>query len=243
MKLAWSLVAAVILTLACGVAAAQSQNESLGDYARAVKKTKPESGADASKVYDNDNLPAVGTVSIVGSQSAQSDDSKDQSADDKAQSADKTADASADKAQDQSTDKTQDASDSDANKTDAKPDSADADKPKEKKDDFQLKPGQSDEDRDKALAALKTRLAAQRDKVSLLTRELDVLKSEYNLKATQFYNDAVRRAENQTGLIPDDAKYKQQIADKQKALDEANAELTDMQDQARRQGAPDSALE
>lgn len=236
MKLAWSLVAAVILTLACGVAAAQSQNESLGDYARAVRKTKPESGADTSKVYDNDNLPNVGTVSIVGSQSAQSDDSKDQSAD-------KKQDASADKTADQSADKAQDASDSEANKTDAKTDSADADQPKGKKDELQLKPGQSDEDRDKALAALKTRLAAQRDKISLLTRELDVLKSEYNLKATQFYNDAVRRAENQTGLIPDDAKYKQQIADKQKALDDANAELTQMQDDARRQGAPDSALE
>lgn len=235
MKLAWSLLAAVILTLACGVAAAQSQNESLGDYARAVKKIKPESGADTSKVYDNDNLPAEGTVSVVGSQSAQSDDSKDQSADEKEQPANKT--------QGQSADKTQGSSDSDANKTEAKSDSADADKPKEKKDDLQLKPGQSDEDRDKALAALKTRLAAQRDKVSLLSRELDVLKGEYNLKATQFYNDAVRRAQNQSGLIPDDAKYKQQIADKQKALDDANAELTKMQDDARSQGAPDSALE
>lgn len=235
MKLAWSLLAAVILTLACGVAAAQSQNESLGDYARAVKKIKPESGADTSKVYDNDNLPAEGTVSVVGSQSAQSDDSTDQSADEKEQPANKT--------QGQSADKTQGSSDSDANKTDAKSHSADADQPKAKKDDLQLKPGQSDEDREKALAALKTRLAAQRDKVSLLSRELDVLKGEYNLKATQFYNDAVRRAQNQSGLIPDDAKYKQQIADKQKALDDANSELTKMQDDARSQGAPDSALE
>ena len=237
MKLAWSLSVAVILTLACGIAMAQSQNESLGDYARAVRKAKPESDADTSKVYDNDNLSTQGTVSVVGAQSAQSDESQDQN-----QSTEKTSDQSADKASG-SADKTQDASNSDANKTEANADSADKDQIKGKKDEPLLKPGQSDEERDKALAALKTRLAAQRDKVSLLSRELDVLKGEYNLKSTQFYNDAVRRAQNQSGLLPDDAAYKQKIADKQKALDEANAELTDMQDKARRQGAPDSALE
>ena len=237
MKLAWSLSVAVILTLACGIAMAQSQNESLGDYARAVRKTKPESGADTTKVYENDNLPGEGTVSVVGSESAPSDDSKSQD-----QSASKAQEASADKTQD-SADKTQDASDANANKTEAKTDSPDKDQIKGKKDEPLLKPGQSDADRDKALAALKTRLAAQRDKVSLLSRELDVLKGEYNLKSTQFYNDAVRRAQNQSGLLPDDAAYKQKIADKQNALDQANAELTDMQDKARRQGAPDSALE
>jgi len=242
MKSTWSLSVAVILTLACGIATAQSQNESLGDYARAVRKAKPESGTDAPKVYDNDNLSTQGTVSVVGSQSGESDDSKGQD-----QSADKTQDQSSDKTQsasDSDASKTDANTDSDANKTDANANSTDSSRSNAKKDEPTLKPGQSDADRDKALDALKTKLAAQRDKVSLLTRELDVLKGEYNLKATEFYNNAVRRAQNGTsGLMPDDATYKQKIADKQKALDEANAELTDMQDKARSQGAPPSALE
>lgn len=50
-----------LLLLAVGGAAAQS----LGDYARAARKNKPESNA-ASRHYDNDNLPSDQAVSVVG---------------------------------------------------------------------------------------------------------------------------------------------------------------------------------
>ena len=216
MKIKLSLSALLILAL--GVAAtAQSQNQSLGDYARAVKKTKPDASTRAPKIFDNDNLPADGSVSVVGKPtSGDSDASKDQN---------------------QPTNNSAESTSADAKKTDAKSDKSD------KKDEPQLKPGQSMEERDAALGALKKRLDEQKKKVDLLSRELDVLKREYQLKAANFYNDAARRVLNPNGLYDDNKKYQEQIDEKQKALDAANAELSDMQAQARKNGAPESALE
>src|SRR5713226_3089794 len=60
------LVAIVISVAASTIAAAQSQ-PSLGDYARAVKKTKnPPSDKTSTRVYDNDNLPTSSSLSVVG---------------------------------------------------------------------------------------------------------------------------------------------------------------------------------
>ena len=53
------------IAIAAVDAAAQTQSSSLGDYARAVKKTKPESRK-AAKTYDNDNLPNKSKLSVVG---------------------------------------------------------------------------------------------------------------------------------------------------------------------------------
>jgi len=50
-----------LILAAAGVASAQS----LGDYARNAKKNKADTGS-ATKVYDNDNLPTDGTLSVVG---------------------------------------------------------------------------------------------------------------------------------------------------------------------------------
>jgi hypothetical protein len=213
------LTTVVAFTLA-NAAAAQSQNQSLGDYARAVKKTKPSPAVKAaSKVYDNENLPAGGTLSVVGNASANDADSekKDQ---------DKKSDANAD------------GKPADASKPEAKTvEGAD------KKPDSELKPGQSAEDRDKALEALKNKLDGQKDKISLLARELDVLQREYQLKVSEFYSDTAARVQNPNGLADIDAKYKQQIADKQKSLEDANTELSNMQDEGRRSGAPSSVVE
>jgi len=52
---------AVVILAGAGIACAQS----LGDYARNVKKNKADTGT-AAKVYDNDNLPTDGTLSVVG---------------------------------------------------------------------------------------------------------------------------------------------------------------------------------
>ena len=79
-----------------------------------------------------------------------------------------------------------------------------------------MKPGQSPEERDKALAALTAKLDEQKDKVNLLTRELDLLQGEYKLKATNFVNDRQQRVQNPNGFAVEGAKYQKQIADKQK---------------------------
>jgi len=214
------LTAVVAFTLA-NAAAAQSQNQSLGDYARAVKKTKPApAGKTAPKVYENDNLPVGASLSVVGNASANDADSVEN------KDPEKKSDAKADNKP------------ADPSRPEAK--SADA---AEKKPEAQLKPGQSAEDRDKALEAFKKKLDAQKDKINLLARELDVMQREYQLKVSEFYSDVAARTQNPNGLTDVDTKYKQQIADKQKSLDDANTELSNMQEEGRRSGAPSSVLE
>jgi hypothetical protein len=144
----------------------------------------------------------------------------------------KTPDASADQKKDQ-------AKDTDATK-DAQASDADKDKNNDKD---ALKPGQTPAEHDQALAALKSKLDEQKSKVDLLTRELAVLQGEYQLKATNFANNPQQRVQNPGGFDVEGAKYKQEIADKQKDLDAAKAKLGAMQDQARKSGAPTSAVE
>src|ERR1043166_1289921 len=202
------------LVISCG---AQSQNQSLGDYARAIKKTKPAKSSPVKpKVYDNENMPTSATLSVVGNADETSTDTKDQA----------------------KTDVPADAKGTDPSKAEPKINSSD-----EKKPDAQIKPGQSAEDRQKALDAWQKKLDGQKDKISLVSRELDVLQREYQLKVSEFYSDAAHRVQNPNALFDDDAKYKQQIADKQKALDDAKSHLSDMQEEARRAGAPSSVTE
>jgi hypothetical protein len=213
-------LAVVVTSMAAGsVAAAQSQNQSLGDYARTIKKTKnPPARANAPKtVYDNDNMPRTTTISVVGDADQPSSEEKEK------KDAKDTKDAD-----DQGKSKNAD----DAAKQD--------EKSGEKKDEAQLKAGQSAEERQKALDAWKEKLGAQQDKINLLSRELDVLQREHQLKAAEFYADTARRTQNPNGFNSDDVKFKQQIADKQKQLDDAKNKLSSMQDEARKTGAPNS---
>jgi len=205
--------AAVVLAIALStMAAAQSQSQSLGDYARAARKAKPASKG-AAKTYDNDNLPRNTSLSVVGQASAApADQSKEQ--DSKEQSKDA-----------------------------ASPGKQDEKSEAGKKPEAQIKPGQPADERQKALEVWKEKVDAQKDKVSLLSRELDVLQREHQLKQAEFYADTAARVTNPNGFADEDAKYKQQIADKQKALDEAKAKFEDIQDQARKAGAPNSVAE
>jgi hypothetical protein len=86
------------------------------------------------------------------------------------------------------------------------------------------------------------KVTAQKGQVDLLGRELDVLQREYQLRAAAMYGDAGNRLRNQADWDKQDAQYKQQIADKQKALDDAKQKLEDMQEEARKAGVPSSFL-
>src|SRR5262249_25464271 len=116
----WYGLAAVVIVLTATAMplAAQSENQSLGDYARTVKKPKSRSSVNASpKVYDNDNLPGDAKISVVGNAGS------DASATPKSANQDQAADSSA---------KTSEKSDGKTSQP-------------------QLKPGQSAEERQKAL--------------------------------------------------------------------------------------------
>jgi len=87
------------------------------------------------------------------------------------------------------------------------------------------------------------KIAAQQSAIDLLTRELDVANKEYQLKAAAMYADAGNRLRNSADWDKQDAQYKQTIADKQKALDDAKQKLDDLQEEARKAGVPTSVRE
>jgi hypothetical protein len=194
----------LLICFACTVGAfAQGTSQSLGDYARSLKKSKSAPAPATQKVYDNDNMPTAASVSVVGNSGAIGDA---------------------------------------ANNGDAK----NADDPAaagDKKDEPQIKAGQSIDERKQAVDAWKQKLDDQNEKIAALSHELDILQREYRVKAAEFYADTARRTQNPTGFAKDDADYKQQIADKQKALDAAKAKLSDLQEEARKAGAPSSAAD
>jgi hypothetical protein len=82
------------------------------------------------------------------------------------------------------------------------------------------------------------KVSAQKNAIDLASRELDVLQKEYQLRAAAMYADVGNRLRNSTQWDKEDADYKQKIADKQKAVDDAKQKLDDMQEEARRAGVP-----
>ena len=171
----------------CMFAGAQSESESLGDYARSVRKSKAEEAKTAAKVYDNDNLPAAPSISVVGDSSA---------------------------AADNQTDKTP--------KTAQQPQAGPSDA-------LQVKPGQSQEDRQKAYDAWKQRIELQRQRIDQLSTDLESYKHSATMPAAQAW--------------PYNQQYQKGITDKEKALDDAKAELSEMQEQARKAGVPSSVAQ
>jgi hypothetical protein len=84
------------------------------------------------------------------------------------------------------------------------------------------------------------KIKQQRDAIDLANRELDVANREYRLRAAAFYADAGNRLRNSGQWDKEDSQYKDQIAAKQKTLDDAKKKLEDMQDEARKAGVPSS---
>lgn len=139
---------------------------------------------------------------------------------------------------DDDSDKTANASDSSADKTASSDKSADSDK------------AEADKKKDKASgddqAALdkewQDKIAAQKDAIALIERELDVLQRESRLRTANYYADAGSRLRDQKKYAEDDRKYHEQIDGKQKDLDAAKAKLDEIKDEARKAGASPGAI-
>ena len=189
------LTALVFLAVSAGLTVAQSSQQSLGDYARAIKKTKAVPVApDQKKVYENDNLPTTSSISVVGNAPA--------------------ADAvPADQAKDANTPTS----------------TATGDDKKDEKKDPEIKAGQTADERKEALDSWKQKLSAQSDKVNGLSHELDLLQREYRVKSAEYYANTANRAQNFEAEEVDPAILK--------------AKLNEMQDDARKAGAPNSVAE
>ena len=196
-----------------------SSGSSLGDYARQVRKdpgttSKP-------KVYDNDNLPREDKLSVVGPTPATTTANTAAQTDSTAPAATEAKPGSDNKEGTQDKAATQPKAPSAAPTTAAEDEATKAAADKQWAD----------------------KIAAQKDQIDLLGRELDVLQREYQIRAAAMYADAGNRMRNSADWDKQDPQYKQQIADKQKSLDDAKQKLEDLQEEARKAGASASARE
>src|SRR5437763_7315915 len=120
---------------------------------------------------------------------------------------------------------------SDSQEGAGKPD-ADKDKDKNKEQEKTSAEQQAEVDRQ-----WREKIAAQNEKIALLQRELDVLQRETRLRASSYYGDAGSRLRNPGKYAEDDRQYRDNIAAKQKAIDDAKTELENMKEAARKAGA------
>ena len=86
-------------------------------------------------------------------------------------------------------------------------------------------------------------LNAQKKKIADLDRELDLVQREYKLRVTEYYADAGNQLRDPKKWAEEDAKYRNDIADKQKQAEEAKTQLQDMEEQARKAGMSSSVSE
>lgn len=207
---------------ASSTAQTSSPGTSLGDYARQVRK---EPGtASKPKVFDNDNLPTEDKLSVVGQTPATT---ADNSATAKAAQGESSAPAAGEK---------KPGSENNAG-TEAKASTG------PKAPSSTAKPVDDKSTREAAAKQWADKLAAQKQQIDLLARELDVMQREYQIRAAAMYADAGNRLRNSADWDKQDAQYKQQIGDKQKALDDAKQRLEDMQEDARKAGIAASVRE
>ena len=191
-----------------------SAGQSLGDYARQVRK-EPDNKPKA-KVFDNDNLPKEDKLSIVGNAPTPAPGS---AAERKPAETASAAPAAGNESKS--------AGDPKAQMTNPPADTSKMDQAAKQA----------------AWKQWGDRLAEQQKTIDLLARELDVLQREYQIRAAAMYADAGNRMRNSAEWDKQDAQYKQQIADKQKALDDAKQKLEDLQEDARKAGVPSSIRE
>jgi len=106
-----------------------------------------------------------------------------------------------------------------------------------------VEPGQSPDERQRVFDTWQQKISAKQAEIDLLARELDVDQREYRMRAASFYTDAGDRLRNQAAWDKEDADYKAKIADKQKLLDDARQQMSEMQEEARKSGVPSSVRE
>jgi len=98
-------------------------------------------------------------------------------------------------------------------------------------------------ERDKANADWQKKLDDQKAKIAQMSHELELTQREYRLKAVEMYSDAGNRLRNAAAWDKEDQSYKQQLEEKQKAVDAAKQGLDDLMEQARKAGVPSKMLE
>ena len=94
-------------------------------------------------------------------------------------------------------------------------------------------------DRQRNADEWKDKLDSQKKNIDSLSRELDLTQREYRLRAVAQYSDAGNRLRNSAQWDKDEADFRKQLDEKQKAVDAAKQDLETMQEQARKAGVKD----
>lgn len=90
----------------------------------------------------------------------------------------------------------------------------------------------------KAADAIKDKYSKQQAEIATLQRELDILVRENRIRAATYYADAGNRLRDEAKYAADDRKYQADIAAKQKAITDGQANLEKIREEARRAGVP-----
>jgi hypothetical protein len=80
----------------------------------------------------------------------------------------------------------------------------------------------------------------QKKKIGDLEKELDLLQREYKLQVADYYADAGTQLRDPKKWTEAETKFRADIADKQKQLDDAKTKLQETEEQARQAGMPGS---
>jgi len=86
-------------------------------------------------------------------------------------------------------------------------------------------------------------ISAQKKKIADLERELDLLQREYKLQVANYYADAGTQLRDRKDWADQEAKFRADVADRQKQISEAKAQLQDLEEQARKAGVSSSAVQ
>jgi hypothetical protein len=91
-------------------------------------------------------------------------------------------------------------------------------------------------DRQHAADEWKDKIDGQKKTIESLNHELDLTQREYRLRAVAQYSDAGNRLRNSAQWDKDEADFRKQLEEKQKAVDAAKHDLENLQEQARKAG-------
>ena len=94
------------------------------------------------------------------------------------------------------------------------------------------------EGKQKLAEEFKGKIEAKKSEIAQLQRELDVSVRENKLRAATFYADAGNRLRDSQKYADDDKKYQAELAQKQRAIADAQQALEKVRDEARRAGVP-----
>jgi len=91
--------------------------------------------------------------------------------------------------------------------------------------------------------AWQDQISAQKKRIADLERELYLTQREYKLQVANYYADAGTQLRDQKNWADQETKFRADIADRQAQINEAKAQLQDLEEQARKEGVSGSALQ